>query len=75
MEKPDYRINLERLLELFPGKAAINVKDVANVLGCDERRVRSSISRKRNPLPAVRLGGQYSISIPSFARWLSSSER
>lgn len=73
MEKPDYRINYEILLKKFPDRVAINTKEAATVLGCSDRTVRSAITRQRNPLPAQKLGkNMWAISIPSFARWLSS---
>lgn len=72
MEKPDYRINLERLLKLYPGRTTITVKEVSETLGCCERTIRSTIKRKHNPIPAQKVGSNYIISIPSFARWLST---
>lgn len=73
MEKPDYRINYEMLLKKFPDRVAINTKEVAAVIGCSDRTVRSAITRTRNPLPAQKIGkNMWVISIPSFARWLST---
>lgn len=73
MEKQDYRINYELLLQKFPGRVSISTKEAATVMGCADRTVRSAITRARNPLPAQKLGRNlYVISIASFARWLSS---
>ncbi|MBQ7906806.1 MAG: helix-turn-helix domain-containing protein [Clostridia bacterium] len=76
MEKQDYRTNYEHLMLLFPDRAVISVKEVASVLSCDPRTVRSTIQRSKNPLPATKIGkGAYVISIPSFARWLATEGR
>ena len=73
MEKPDYRINYEMLLKMFPDRVAINTKEVATVIGCADSTVRAAIKRTRNPLPAQKIGkNMWAIPIPSFARWLSS---
>lgn len=75
-EKPDYRINLEMLQKLFPGKMSITTLDAANVLGCSVKSIRSAIIRRIKPLPAVKVTPKmYLISIPSFARWLSDVGR
>lgn len=75
-EKPDYRINLEMLQKLFPGKMSITTLDAATVLGCSVKSIRSAIIRRIKPLPAVKVTSKmYLISIPSFARWLSDVGR
>lgn len=76
MEKQDYRENYEHLSALFPGKATINVKEAAQVMSCDPRTVRNAINRVNNPIPATKVGSKdYTISIPSFARWLATQGR
>lgn len=73
MEKQDYRINYELLLKMFPDRVTISTGEAANVLGCAESSVRAAIKRVRDPLPAQKVGkSKWVISIPSFARWLSS---
>ena len=75
-EKPDYRINLEMLYKRFPGRVSISTQEAAEVLDCCEKTIRSSIIRKNNPLPAVKITSKkFVIPIPSFARWLSGSGR
>lgn len=73
MEKQDYRINYELLLKKFPNRVSISTKEAAEVMGCSDRTVRTAITRAKNPLPAQKLGKSlWAISIPSFARWLST---
>ena len=49
MEKDGYRENLELLKEMFPGKGALSVKEVAAFLGAGENTVYSAINRRHNP--------------------------
>lgn len=70
MEKTGYRDALEMLKDMFPGKAAITVKDAATVLGANTCTVYDAIKRKRNPLPSKKLVGKIVIPIPAFASWL-----
>ena len=73
MEKQDYRINYEFLLKTFPGRMTISTQEAAVLIGCTDRTIRSAITRTHNPLPAQKLGkNKWVISIPSFARWLST---
>lgn len=70
MEKQDYRINLERLVEMFPDRAAISVKEAATVLNSNINTVYSAIKRRRDPLPSKKLCGKTVIPIAGFARWM-----
>ena len=75
-EKPDYRINLEMLNKRFPGRVSISTQEAAEVLDCSDKTIRSSITRRNNALPAVKITPKkFVIPIPSFARWLSDSGR
>ena len=76
MEKPDYRINLEMLMNMFPNCASINTEDTAKALKCSVKTVRSAIRRRNKPLPAVKISSKmYLIPIPSLARWMSDVSR
>lgn len=70
MEKQGYRENLELLLEKFPGKMAISVKEASDLLGRSESTVRDAMKRKRDPLPFKKLGGSVIIPIAQLARWM-----
>lgn len=70
MEKQGYRDTLVMLQDMFPGKAAITVKDAAAVLGSNIGTVYEAIKRRRSPLPSKKLAGKIVIPIPAFASWL-----
>jgi hypothetical protein len=71
MEKKDYRVNLEMLNEMFPGKAAITPKEVATVLSANVDTVYAAIKKKYDPLPSNKLTKKkIVIPIPGLARWL-----
>lgn len=70
MEKQGYREALELLMERFPDKMAISVKEASVILGRSESSVRDAMKRKRDPLPGKKLGGSVIIPIPQLARWM-----
>ena len=77
MEKQGYREQLELLLKMFPCRAVLTVREVAQVMSCDPRTVRATILRKQNPLPARNVASEgskkavYVVPVTAFARWLS----
>ena len=74
-EKMDYRSNISKLKEDFPGVGALTVKQVAQWLSCDVRTVKAVIERRRDPLVAVDVGNGknkvYRVSIEALARFVS----
>lgn len=66
IEKEDYRLNLERLLDRFGRREAISLKEAAEYLSCDPRSL-----RKAERLPMRKLGRRVLIPLTGFARWLS----
>lgn len=71
MEKPDYRVNLEMLCEMFPGKATITPKEAAEVMGANVNTVYEAMKKKYYPLPSNKLAKKkIVIPIAGFARWL-----
>lgn len=70
MEKQGYRENLELLLERFPDRMAISVKEASVLLGRSESSVRDAMKTKRDPLPFKKLGGSVVIPIAQLARWM-----
>ena len=60
-EKEAYRDNLELLLQMFPEKKVLNIKDVSRFAGCDYRT-----AAKRYPFDKNK-----TISIATLARALS----
>ena len=73
MEKQNYRITLEQVRELFPGRLTLSPEEVAKILGCDRKTVYSAINRRKNPLPSTRLSTKrILVPIASFASWLSA---
>lgn len=65
-EKRDYRDNLARLYERFPGREALSIKETAALLGLDPRTVREVAD-----LPRKRVGNLYIVPIVGLAKWLS----
>lgn len=70
MEKQGYREALGILLDKFPDKVAISVKEAAAVLGRSESSVRDAMKRRRDPLPFKKLGGSVIIPLSQLARWM-----
>lgn len=75
-EKADYRTNIERIQEMFPGDGMLTVVDVARWLKVDRRTVTALIERRRDPLPAVDIGAggrnkAYRVSVEALARFSS----
>lgn len=68
-EKIDFRDNLERLSERFPGKELIPLKEVSEFLGCDARTLLSDESLPRRSFGQKRK--TYFVPIVGLARWLS----
>lgn len=67
-EKESYRDNLERLMDRFPGKEILSFAEVSQYTGMGYRALMGS------GIPLKKTNGkrgQYFISLPSFARWLS----
>lgn len=70
MEKQGYRENLEFLVDKFPDKSAISIKEAAKTLDMSESTIRDAIKRRMNPFPAKKVGGRVIIPIPQLARWM-----
>ena len=75
-EKTDYRANLSRLHESFPGRGMLTVAEVASWLSVDRRTVTFLIERYKNPLPAVdvsmgKKNKVYRVSVEALARFSS----
>jgi hypothetical protein len=70
MEKQGYREALAHLLEMFPDRATISVKEAALVLNSNINTVYNAINKKRDPLPSKKLCGKTVIPITAFARWM-----
>lgn len=71
MEKKEYREHLEMLLEMFPGRMTITVKEAAEVMSSDIRTIYNATKLVKNPLPSKKLCGKIVIPIAAFANWLS----
>lgn len=65
-EKEDFRENLARLSERFPGREAITVSETAALLG---RCTRTVLTDKT--IPKVKISREYIVPIVGLARWLS----
>ena len=70
MEKEGYRDALAFLLEKYPEKAFLTVKEVSELMDANLGTVYDAIRRKRNPLPSKKLCGKIIIPIPALARWM-----
>jgi excisionase family DNA binding protein len=74
--KADYRANIARLNDMFPGKSMLTVDEVAEWLSVNRKTVTSLIVRKVNPLPAVNVGAtsrykSYRVSVEALAKFSS----
>lgn len=65
-EKEDFRENLSRLTERFPGREAITITETATLLGRCTRTLRSD-----KTLPKVKVSREYVVPLVGLARWLS----
>lgn len=67
-ESDGYREQLERLVEKFPDKEVLSMKEVQKMMHCQSRTLLADKS-----FPAKRIGsrGKYVIPIVSLARWLA----
>lgn len=65
-EKEDFRENLARLTERFPGREAISIQEAAPILG---RCVRTLVDDKK--FPKIKIGSSWSVPLVGLARWLS----
>lgn len=70
MEKKGYREALELLCKTFPGRGGISVKEAAMFYGKSEGAIYDAIKSKKNPLPAVKMGGSLVLPITQLARWM-----
>lgn len=65
-EKLDYRNNLERIIEVYPNKDVLTIKEVEAYT----RKERRALFRDKS-FPAKKIGGTYAITIAALARYLS----
>ena len=70
MEKQGYRENIELLTQMFPGRAAISVKEAAEVTGTSIGNIYDMVKRVRNPLPHQKMGARVLIPVAGLARWM-----
>lgn len=73
-EKLDYRANLSRLCEMFPGDGMLTVSECAKWLKCDRQKVTALIERDKLPAVNVGSGRKYAswrVSVESLARFSS----
>lgn len=72
MERAGYREALAFLMEMYPGRAGISVKEVAKALGVNITTVYDSMrTQRKEPLPHKKVGGKVVIPIPALARWMA----
>ena len=65
MEKRDYRDNLARISEHFPGEM-IAVREAAKFLGISLKGLNND-----NTFPQKKVGGRWYISAVALAKWMS----
>lgn len=65
-EKEDFRENLARLTERFPGREAISIQEAAPVVG----RCVKMLSYDKS-FPKRKVGNRWSVPLVGLARWLS----
>ena len=70
MEKAGYRDALALLLDQFPNRGGISVKEAAQFFGRSECAIYDAIKSKKHPLPAVKMGGSLVLPLTQLARWM-----
>ena len=75
-EKADYRTNIARINESFPGRGMLTVDEAASWLSVTRKTLTALIERRVNPLPAVNIGKSskyktYRLSVEALARFSS----
>lgn len=70
-EKPGFRDQLEALMQRFPGRDVIDIKEAAELLHVCPRTL-----RENRTFPAIKLGsprgnGPVRVSLVQLARWMS----
>ena len=70
MEKEGYRESLNMLMEMYPGRVALSVKEVAQITDSNVSTIYDATKRVKKPLPCKRLGGKVVIPITQLARWM-----
>ena len=65
-EKPEFREQLERLSQRYPGREMIEVKEAAAVIGCDFRTL-----VRDEAFPTRKLGTRYVVPLVGMARWMA----
>lgn len=71
-EKLDYRTNIARLGEMFPGEGMLTVSEAARWLKIDRQKVTALIRKGRLPAVEVGLGKKnsvYRIAVEALARF------
>lgn len=70
MEKEGYREALNMIMDMYSGRMALSVKEVAAVTGSNIGTVYEATKRVKKPLPSKKLGGKIVIPITQLARWM-----
>ena len=70
MEKEGYQESLNMLMEMYPGRVALSVKEVAQITDSNVSTIYDATKRVKKPLPSKKLGGKVVIPITSLARWM-----
>lgn len=70
MEKEGYRESLNMLMEMYPGRVALSVKEVAQITDSNVSTIYDATKRVKKPIPSKKLGGKVVIPITSLARWM-----
>lgn len=65
-EKEDFRENLARLYERFPGREAITIPEAAPLFNAKPERLRNDKN-----FPKKKLLGRYVVPLVGLARWMS----
>ena len=65
-EKQDFREQLDRLLQLYPGREMIEVREAARVVGCDYRTL-----VRDKAFPTRQLGTKIFVPLVGMARWMA----
>ncbi|MBQ0125305.1 MAG: hypothetical protein KBS59_03155 [Clostridiales bacterium] len=68
LEPKGYRQALERLVDIFPERAAIGIEEASRALGMDRRVLLGCES-----FPAKRIGKKYVIVLTELAIWMVKS--
>ena len=69
-ETEDYKNIVAMILEKYPGKVTLTVRETAEVMSCAKSTVYKFIGDDKKPLPTLKNCKAVRVPIPALARWM-----